>query len=115
MQELVNNAASLGQMSEEPSFRAMETRVHDVHEVYTSVLRDANDKLDTLKNWVKQLDEYEKKVDDLNSWIDGRLSTLESIGGVSAKWELEMENTKLKVSIMIIQSGFAVSFALMIL
>lgn len=97
-------------MSEEPSFRAMETRVHDVHEVYTSVLRDANEKLDSLKNWVKRLDEYEKKVDDLNSWIDGRLSTLESIGGVSARFDLEMEANKLDVSVVRIPYLFCVVF-----
>lgn len=85
-------------MSEEPSFRAMETRVHDVHEVYSSVRRDAEEKCDKLKNWVKQLDVYERKVDDLNTWIDGRLSTLESIGGVSMKSDLEMEVKKLEVS-----------------
>ena len=84
-------------MSDEPAFRAMETRVHDVHEVYSSLLRESNDKLDMLRDWVRQLDEYEKKVDDLNTWIDGRLNTLESIGGVSAKFELEMESTKLQV------------------
>ena len=49
---------------------------------------------------MQQLDEYEKKVDDLNTWIDGRMGTLDSIGGVSAKWEIEMELQKLKVNIL---------------
>jgi len=75
----------------------MEQRVRDIHEVYQSLLSDAKDKMDIFKQWVQQLDEYEKKVDDLNTWIDGRMSTLESIGGVSAKWELEMEVKKLEV------------------
>jgi len=97
VQQLVNNASSLRQMSEEPAFRAMEQRVRDIHEVYQSLLSDAKDKMDIFKQWVQQLDEYEKKVDDLNTWIDGRMSTLESIGGVSAKWELEMEVKKLEV------------------
>ena len=50
---------------------------------------------------MQQLDEYEKKVDDLNTWIDGRMGTLDSIGGVSAKWEIEMELQKFKVKIII--------------
>ena len=33
VQQLVNNASSLCQMSEEPAFRAMEQRVRDIHEV----------------------------------------------------------------------------------
>ena len=49
-------------MSDEPAFRAMEQRVRDVHEVYQSLLSDGDEKLDTLKQWIQQLDEYEKKV-----------------------------------------------------
>ena len=48
-------------------------------------------------NGVKQLDEYEKKADDWNAWLDGRMGTLESIGGVSAKFDVEMEMQKLQV------------------
>ena len=97
VQQLSNNAAHLGEMSEEPAFRAMETRVHDVYEVYTELEQESKDKMDLLHHWVQQLDDYEHKADDLNAWIDGRMSTLESIGGMSAKFDVEMELQKLKV------------------
>ena len=38
VQQLVNNASSLCQMSEEPAFRVMEQRVRDIHGVYFNFL-----------------------------------------------------------------------------
>ena len=75
----------------------METRVRDVYNVYVELERESHDKLDSLRNWQRELDEYERRVDDLNAWIDGRMATLESIGGVSNKFDVEMEQQKLKV------------------
>ena len=74
--------------------------------VYQSLTSDANEKQDVLQQWAQQLDAYEKKVDALNTWIDGRMGTLDSIGGVSAKWEIEMELQKFKVYDCLISKDF---------
>ena len=75
----------------------MEQRVHDIREVYNEVRDDAELKRDTLQAWRIELDDYEKKVDEINAWIDGRMGTLESIGGVTNKFDVEMELQKVKV------------------
>ena len=51
IQQLSSNASHLGNMSEEPAFRAMETRVHDIYESYTELMQDATDQMDTLQQW----------------------------------------------------------------
>lgn len=98
-QQLCSNASHLAKMSEEPAFVAMETRVRDIREVYFDIKQESSDKLNILQNWVQELDDYEKKVDELNVWIDSRLSMLDTIGGMSAKFDLEMELNKLKVCV----------------
>ncbi|XP_057306952.1 utrophin-like isoform X3 [Hydractinia symbiolongicarpus] len=103
-QQLCSNASHLAKMSEEPAFVAMETRVRDIREVYLDIKQESSDKLNTLQNWVQELDDYEKKVDELNVWIDSRLSMLDTIGGMSAKFDLEMELNKLKGLMSLITS-----------
>ena len=100
MEELKKATGELTKLSDEPALRELETRVHEIYDTYLIVVRMCGEKMDTLKEWVQEIDDYERKVDDLNVWIDGRMSTLQSIGGVTAKFDIEMELQKLQVRVL---------------
>ena len=102
VQQLNNNTVQLGKMSEAESFRLLEARVHDVYNTYSGIKQQAKEKYDLLLKQHDQVNEYKEIARDLNAWIDSRRSTLEAIGGVSNKFDIEMELMKLKVIIFVI-------------
>ena len=50
-----------------------------------------------LNSWHQEIEDYQRKAESINNFIDSRLNTLESIGGMTAKFDVEMELQKLKV------------------
>nr|XP_012563309.1 unnamed protein product [Hydra vulgaris] len=96
VQQLNNNTVQLGKMSEAESFRLLEARVHEVYNNYMSAKQETKDMYDLLIKQRDQVNEYKEVAKELNDWIDSRRSTLQSIGGVSNKFDIEMELMKLK-------------------
>ncbi|XP_065653209.1 utrophin-like isoform X2 [Hydra vulgaris] len=96
VQQLNNNTVQLGKMSEAESFRLLEARVHEVYNNYMSAKQETKGMYDLLIKQRDQVNEYKEVAKELNDWIDSRRSTLQAIGGVSNKFDIEMELMKLK-------------------
>jgi hypothetical protein len=83
-------------MSDEQLFVDLEARVDELHSRYQGILNEGSGKIDSLKSWNQEIEDYQRKAESINTFIDSRLNTLESIGGMTAKFDVEMELQKLK-------------------
>ena len=109
IEKLKRDSHGLESKSDAPAFKALVTQVKDLYEVWLELSKEAREKLETLEKWQKQIDDYEKNVDDLNAWIDRIESSLSAIGMTSVLTELEDQREELKV----FELNFSVKFQML--
>ena len=100
VEKLKKNASSLVAKSESGPFKAMESRVTDIYTVWLELTKEARERLETLQQWLRLIDDYENNVDDLNAWIDNIEKSADLLGFQDKKNDLIAELEEIKVSWM---------------
>lgn len=83
--------------SDSDPFKALETRINSIYSVWLELTKEARERLETLQQWLRLIDDYERNVDDLNVWLDEIEKSLELLGYQEKKQDIIAELDEIKV------------------
>lgn len=98
VEKLKKNASNLISKSQSEPFKAMESRINDIYSVWLELTKEARERLETLQQWLRLIDDYERNVDDLNAWIDDVEKSLDLFGYQEKKEDIVTELDEIKVN-----------------
>ena len=102
VENLKKNASSLVSKSESEPFKAMESRINDVYTVWLELTKETRERLETLQQWLRLIDDYERNVDDLNAWVDRIEKSVDLLGYQEKREDLLAELEELKVRVFVL-------------